>query len=129
MTRECRSPKKINRPLFSFSVLFDLFYLVESNPSSTGRSLFCRSALLLVTRLGHLSFRRSVFFAFNRSEGESSSLRGIGPWYIGSLTAKHFGAVFLWGTIVRGVYLPPDMQLFMGTIQVRSILVDLSIVV
>jgi hypothetical protein len=41
-----------------------------------------------------------------------------GPWYIGYLTDGYFGAVFLWGTIIRGVYLPPDMQTFMGTIQV-----------
>ncbi|CAF4158500.1 unnamed protein product [Rotaria sp. Silwood2] len=29
----------------------------------------------------------------------------------------YFGAVFLWGTIIRGIYLPPDMQTYMGTIQ------------
>lgn len=43
-----------------------------------------------------------------------------GPWYFGYLTDGHFGAVFLWGTIIRGIYLPPDMQTFMGTIQVKS---------
>ncbi|CAF0820817.1 unnamed protein product [Rotaria sordida] len=41
----------------------------------------------------------------------------IGPWYIGYLTDGYFGAAFLWGTIIRGTYLPPDMQTYMGTIQ------------
>ena len=44
-----------------------------------------------------------------------------GPWYVGFLTQDHFGAVFLWGTVIRGTYLPPDMQTFMGTIQVTKI--------
>jgi len=34
------------------------------------------------------------------------------------MTDGYFGAVFLWGMVVRGIYLPPDMQTFMGTIQV-----------
>ncbi len=42
----------------------------------------------------------------------------LGPWYFGYLTEGYFGAVFLWGTVVRGIYLPPDMQTYMGTIQV-----------
>ncbi|CAF3585182.1 unnamed protein product, partial [Rotaria sordida] len=41
----------------------------------------------------------------------------IGPWYIGYLTDGYFGAAFLWGTIIKGMYLPPDMQTYMGTIQ------------
>jgi hypothetical protein len=42
----------------------------------------------------------------------------LGPWYFGYLTDGYFGAVFLWGMIIRGIYLPPDMQTYMGTIQV-----------
>jgi len=41
----------------------------------------------------------------------------IGPWYFGYLTDGYFGVVFLWGMIIRGIYLPPDMQTYMGTIQ------------
>jgi hypothetical protein len=100
-------------------VLFDLFYFVESNPPSTGRSLFGRSALLLVTRFRNLSFSRSVCPSVFGVVREGIVRLETGPWYIGYLTADHFGAVFLWGTIIRGIYLPPDMQLFMGTIQVR----------
>ncbi|CAF4268771.1 unnamed protein product [Rotaria socialis] len=50
----------------------------------------------------------------------------IGPWYIGYLTDGHIGAVFLWGTIMRGMYLPPDMQTFMGTIQLLLFLFPLT---
>ena len=42
----------------------------------------------------------------------------IGPWYIGYLTDDHFGAVFIWGILIRGGYLQPDSQVFSGTIQV-----------
>ncbi|CAF4578717.1 unnamed protein product [Rotaria sp. Silwood2] len=41
----------------------------------------------------------------------------IGPWYIGYLTNGYIGAIFLGGTIIRGIYLPPDMQLYVGSVQ------------
>lgn len=50
-----------------------------------------------------------------------------GPWYIGQFTDGHFGAAFLWGTLVRGTYQPPDIQTVIGTIQVeRSNLSNLN---
>ena len=50
----------------------------------------------------------------------------LGPWYIGYLTDGYFGVVFLWGLIIRGTYLPPDMQTFMGTIQLGLFLLPLT---
>ncbi|CAF3775166.1 unnamed protein product [Rotaria magnacalcarata] len=52
--------------------------------------------------------------------------RNSGPWYIGYLTQGHFGAVFLWGTLIQGVYLPPDLQIFGGTFQLYSFLFPLT---
>ncbi len=45
----------------------------------------------------------------------------IGPWYIGYITKGYFGVIFLWGTLIQGVYLPPDFQVFLGTFQVIQI--------
>ncbi|CAF3242403.1 unnamed protein product [Rotaria socialis] len=50
----------------------------------------------------------------------------IGPWYIGYLTKGNFGAVFLWGTLIQGVYLPPDLQIFGGTFQLYFFLFPLT---
>lgn len=43
----------------------------------------------------------------------------LGPWYIGYLTEESFGVSFLWGTLIQGVYLPPDSVIFTGTFQVK----------
>ncbi|CAF3466928.1 unnamed protein product [Rotaria sp. Silwood1] len=51
----------------------------------------------------------------------------IGPWYIGYITDGYFGAVFLWGTIIRGIYLPPDMQTYMGAIQLVLFLIPFTL--
>ncbi|CAF0776147.1 unnamed protein product [Adineta steineri] len=51
----------------------------------------------------------------------------IGPWYFGYLTEGYIGAVFLWGTVIRGTYLPPDMQTFMGAIQLALFLYPLTL--
>ncbi|CAF0901873.1 unnamed protein product [Adineta ricciae] len=51
----------------------------------------------------------------------------LGPWYFGYLTHGYFGAVFLWGTVIHGIYLPPDMQTFMGTIQIVLFLIPLTL--
>ncbi|CAF1350298.1 unnamed protein product [Rotaria sp. Silwood1] len=48
------------------------------------------------------------------------------PWYFGYLTPGHFGAVFLWGTLIQGVYLPPDSQIFVGTFQLYFFLFPLT---
>ena len=41
-----------------------------------------------------------------------------GPLYLGYLTEDQFGAVFLWGTVINGIYLLPDMQIFFCNWQV-----------
>ncbi|UJR16488.1 hypothetical protein I4U23_003391 [Adineta vaga] len=51
----------------------------------------------------------------------------VGPWYFGYLTHGYFGAIFLWGTIIRDTYLPPDMQTFMGAIQLVLFLIPLTL--
>ncbi|CAF0907568.1 unnamed protein product [Didymodactylos carnosus] len=50
----------------------------------------------------------------------------IGPWYIGYLTQGYFGAVFCWGTVIHGIYLRPDMQLYTGTIGLYLFLFPLT---
>ncbi|CAF2727309.1 unnamed protein product [Rotaria sp. Silwood2] len=48
------------------------------------------------------------------------------PWYFGYLTPDHFGAAFLWGTLIRGAYLPPDSQIFSGIVLLYFFLFPLT---
>ncbi|CAF0755501.1 unnamed protein product [Didymodactylos carnosus] len=50
----------------------------------------------------------------------------IGPWYIGYFTKDYFGAAFLWGTVIHGIYLYPDTQPFMGTVQLYMFVFPLT---
>lgn len=50
----------------------------------------------------------------------------IGPWYFGYLTEGHFGVVFLWGTFIKRVYLPPDTQTHVGTFQLYFMVFPLT---
>lgn len=49
----------------------------------------------------------------------------LGPWYIGYLTDGYMGVVFIWGMILRGIYLPPDMQIYVATFQVIKLIDEL----
>ncbi|CAF3963454.1 unnamed protein product, partial [Rotaria sp. Silwood2] len=51
----------------------------------------------------------------------------IGPWYIGYLSDDYFGAIFLWGVIVRGIHLPSDIQSYVGIIQFLFFLIPLTL--
>lgn len=42
----------------------------------------------------------------------------IGPWSIGYLVEDHVGAIFAWGIIVNGVYLPDSFTYAYGFVQV-----------
>ncbi|CAF3498337.1 unnamed protein product, partial [Rotaria sp. Silwood2] len=49
------------------------------------------------------------------------------PWYIGYITDGYFRAIFLWGIIMRGMYLPPDIQSYVETIQFILFLFPLTL--
>jgi hypothetical protein len=45
---------------------------------------------------------------------------------MGYLTPGYFGAIFMWGTLVQGVYLPPDLQIMIGIFQLLFFLFPLT---
>lgn len=99
----------------------DLFLVVEQNSSTDVRALLDWLDVLLSLSSVDLSLSR---FECSLSRRKLSNrcfwLFHQGPWYVGYLTEARFGFVFLWGTLIGDQWIPYDMQLYVGTIQVWS---------
>lgn len=50
----------------------------------------------------------------------------VGPWSVGAVIEGHVGAIFAWGIIVNGSYLPGSFTYAYGFLQVRY-LIEVSI--
>lgn len=44
----------------------------------------------------------------------------FGPWFVGDFLTNHTGVLFIWGTFVKGTFIPGSLAFFYGIFQVLS---------
>lgn len=53
----------------------------------------------------------------------------FGPWFVGDFLSDHVGVLFVWGTFVKGAFIPGGLTYFYGIFQVLTFNVPLTLIV
>ncbi|KAK7474693.1 hypothetical protein BaRGS_00034058 [Batillaria attramentaria] len=53
----------------------------------------------------------------------------FGPWFVGDFMSDHMGVLFVWGTFVKGTFLPGSLTFIYGVFQVLTFNVPLTLIV